>query len=77
VLGRKPEPGVQATGDRYMSGRHARVRAAAGRVTIMDLDSKNRTYVNEQPLPPHQERALNPGDTVRMGNTVLRLTSAG
>ena len=77
VLGRKPEPGVQATGDRYMSSRHARLRASGGRVTIMDLDSKNRTYVNEQPLPPHQERALTPGDTVRMGNTVLRLASAG
>jgi hypothetical protein len=77
VLGRKPEAGVQATGDRYMSGRHARFNARGGRVTVTDLDSKNRTFVNEQPLPPHQERALNPGDTVRMGNTVLRLVSAG
>lgn len=77
VLGRKPEAGVQATGDRYMSGRHARFAARGGRVTVTDLDSKNRTFVNEQPLPPHQERALNPGDTVRMGNTVLRLVSAG
>jgi hypothetical protein len=77
TLGRKPEPDVQATGDRYMSGRHARFTARGGRVTVTDLDSKNRTFVNEQPLPPHQERALNPGDTVRMGNTVLRLVSAG
>ncbi len=77
TLGRKPEPGVQATGDRYMSGRHARFNARGGRVTVTDLDSKNRTFVNEQPLPPHQERALNVGDTVRMGNTVLRLTHAG
>jgi hypothetical protein len=77
VLGRKPDAGVQATGDRYMSSRHARFRAQGGRVTVTDLDSKNRTFVNEQPLPPHQERALNPGDTVRMGNTVLRLVSAG
>lgn len=77
TLGRKPEPGVQATGDRYMSGRHARFTARGGRVTVTDLDSKNRTFVNEQPLPPHQERALNVGDTVRMGNTVLRLAAAG
>lgn len=77
TLGRKPEPGVFATGDRYMSGRHARFRSQGGRVTVSDLDSKNRTYVNEQPIPPHQERPLNPGDTVRMGNTVLRLTHAG
>jgi hypothetical protein len=73
VLGRKPEPGVHATGDRYMSGRHARLRASGGQVTVTDLDSKNRTFVNEEPLPPHQERSLNVGDTVRMGSTVLRL----
>jgi hypothetical protein len=77
ILGRKPDAGVQATGDRYMSSRHARFRAQGGRVTVTDLDSKNRTFVNEQPLPAHQERPLNPGDTVRMGNTVLRLTHAG
>lgn len=77
IVGRKPEPGVQATGDRYMSGRHARFRISGGQVTVTDLDSKNRTYVNEQPIPPHQERPLNAGDTVRMGNTVLRLTQGG
>ncbi|HEX5724303.1 MAG TPA: FHA domain-containing protein [Longimicrobiaceae bacterium] len=73
VVGRRPEPGVFALGDRYMSGRHARFRAGGGRLTVTDLDSKNRTYVNENPIPPHQERALSPGDTVRMGNTVLRV----
>ncbi|HEX8391596.1 MAG TPA: FHA domain-containing protein [Longimicrobium sp.] len=77
IVGRKPEPGVQATGDRYMSGRHARFRNVGGRVSVTDLDSKNRTYVNEQPIPPHQERPLNAGDTVRMGNTVLRLVQGG
>jgi len=73
LFGRKPEAGVFALGDRYMSGRHARVRAANGRVYVADLDSKNRTFVNDQPLTPHQEREMSPGDTLRMGNTVLRL----
>jgi hypothetical protein len=73
IFGRKPEAGVFALGDRYMSGRHARFRAAGGRVYVADLDSKNRTFVNDQPLTPHQEREVVPGDTVRMGNTVLRL----
>jgi hypothetical protein len=74
IFGRKPEAGVFALGDRYMSGRHARLRAAGGRLYVTDLDAKNRTFVNEQPLAPHQEREMAPGDTVRMGNTVLRLT---
>jgi len=73
VFGRKPEAGVFALGDRYMSGRHARFRVGGGRLYVADLDSKNRTFVNDQPLTPHQERELGPGDTVRMGNTVLRL----
>jgi hypothetical protein len=77
ILGRRPEPGVFALGDRYMSGRHARLSARGGRVTVTDLDSKNRTFVNDAPLPPHQERALAVGDTVRMGNTVLRLARLG
>jgi hypothetical protein len=73
VAGRRPEAGVTPLGDRYMSSRHARFRVSGGRVTVTDLDSKNRTFVNEAPIPPHQERPLSPGDTVRMGNTVLRL----
>jgi hypothetical protein len=73
VVGRKPEQGVFALGDRYMSAKHARFRTAGGRLYVTDLDSKNRTYVNDEPLAPHQERPMAPGDTVRMGNTVLRL----
>lgn len=72
VVGRRAEPGVHPLGDRYMSGRHARFRLAGTRLAVADLDSKNRTFVNDQPLPPHQDRDLHPGDTVRMGNTVLR-----
>ena len=74
TVGRKPEPGVFAMGDRYMSGRHARFRTGGGRMYVTDLASKNRTFVNEEPLAPHQEREMRPGDTVRMGNTVLRLS---
>ena len=73
VLGRKPADGVLALGDRYMSSRHVRLRVSGGRVLVTDLDSKNRTFVNDEAIPPHDERSLAPGDTLRMGNTVLRL----
>lgn len=76
TVGRRPEAGVFPLGDRYMSGRHARFRYASGRLSVTDLDSKNRTFVNDQAIPPHQERDLGPGDTVRMGNTVLRVARA-
>lgn len=73
VVGRRADAGVQGLDDRYMSGRHARLRVEAGRVWATDLDSKNRTYVNDEPLAPHQPRELAVGDTLRMGTSVLRL----
>ena len=73
TLGRKAEAGVQGVGDRYMSSRHARLHVERGRLWVTDLDSKNRTFLNEEPLPPHQPRPAGVGDTIRMGTTTLRL----
>jgi len=73
VLGRRSAEGVHGLDDRYMSSRHARMQCEAGRLWITDLDSKNRTYVNDAPLAPHQSRELAVGDTVRMGTTLLRV----
>ena len=72
TLGRKGEGGVVGTGDRYMSARHAHFSATGGRLEVTDLDSKNRTYVNDAPLEPHRPHGLAEGDLVRMGSTVLR-----
>jgi hypothetical protein len=78
VVGRKSEGGeVLGLGDRYMSSRHARFHVAGGALYVTDLDSKNRTFVNERPIPPHQQIALAPGDHVRMGATTLRLARLG
>ena len=73
TLGRKAEAGVQGVGDRYMSSRHARLHVERGRLWVTDLDSKNRTFLNEEPLPPHQPRPAGVGDTIRMGTTTLRV----
>jgi hypothetical protein len=73
VLGRRSEPGVTGTGDRYMSGRHARFRVSDGRLRVTDLDSRNRTYLNDHPLPPHQETVVSVGDVLRLGGTTYHL----
>lgn len=73
VLGRRSEPGVTGTGDRYMSGRHARLRVSEGRLRVTDLDSRNRTYLNDRPLSPHQETVVSVGDVIRMGGTTYHL----
>jgi len=73
TLGRKAEPGVFGMGDRYMSSRHARLRLEGGRLWVTDLDSKNRTFINDEPIPPHQALPLSAGDALRMGTTTLRV----
>ena len=73
TVGRKSEPGVHGIGDRYMSGKHARFHVERGKLWVTDLDSKNRTFLNDAPLPPHQSQPVGIGDTVRMGTTTLRV----
>jgi hypothetical protein len=73
TLGRKGGEGVEGLGDRYMSARHARLHVERGRLWVTDLDSKNRTFVNDQPLTPHQPQPAAVGDTLRMGATTLRV----
>lgn len=77
IVGRRPDAGVQGLEDRYMSSRHARIHVEHGAVHVTDLDSKNRTFVEDEPLPPHAPRALQPGERVRMGTTTLRVTRVG
>jgi hypothetical protein len=77
IVGRRSQNEVLGLDDRYMSARHARLHVDSGRLWVTDLDSKNRTYVNDQPLDPHQARELMTGDTVRMGTTVLRVSRVG
>lgn len=73
TVGRKAEAGVIGVGDRYMSARHARLRVDGGRLWVTDLDSKNRTFLNDEPLSPHQAVPAGVGDTIRMGTTTLRV----
>ena len=73
TVGRKSEAGVHGIGDRYMSSRHARLHVERGGLYVTDLDSKNRTFLNDTPLPPHQPQAAAVGDNIRMGTTTLRV----
>lgn len=78
TVGRKSEGNeVFGIGDRYMSGRHARIHVTSGTAYITDLDSKNRTFVNDRPIAPHEPTPLKVGDEIRLGTTTLRLDRAG
>jgi predicted component of type VI protein secretion system len=70
-VGREPSLPLQLEEDTQVSRRHARIALQGGVVVVEDLGSTNGTYVNDQPIS--SPRALNPGDKVRIGLTVLEL----
>jgi pSer/pThr/pTyr-binding forkhead associated (FHA) protein len=70
-IGREPSLPLHLDDDTQVSRRHARISAQGGQVVVEDLGSTNGTYVNDQPIS--SPRALNPGDRVRVGLTVLEL----
>jgi pSer/pThr/pTyr-binding forkhead associated (FHA) protein len=70
-VGREPSLPLHLDEDTQVSRRHARIALQGGQVLVEDLGSTNGTYVNDQPI--NAPRALNPGDKVRIGLTVLEL----
>jgi pSer/pThr/pTyr-binding forkhead associated (FHA) protein len=70
-IGRDPSLPLHLDEDTQVSRRHARIAQQGGQIVAEDLGSTNGTYVNDQPI--NSPRALNPGDKVRIGLTVLEL----
>ncbi len=55
--------------DSQLSRRHAEVRLDRGRWVVRDLGSRNGTWVNGARLT--DERALEPGDVIRLGSSLM------
>lgn len=53
---------------RIISKEHAEIRTENGRAEIVDLGSKNFTYLNGTRLPSNQPSVLTDGDIVRLGD---------
>lgn len=58
--------------DRYVSRRHARLRAAGGALVLSDLQSRNGTRVADRPVT--DEATIDVGTPFQVGRTVLRVT---
>lgn len=71
-IGRRPYNDLQLD-DLTVSGEHAMVRVREGEVSIHDLDSRNGTLVNGQPV---QQRELVDGDIIDIGVYRLRFEAA-
>ena len=47
---------------------HADIITRGQRYYVMDLNSKNRTFINGQAIPSQQEMEIMDGDCVRLAN---------
>jgi pSer/pThr/pTyr-binding forkhead associated (FHA) protein len=57
--------------DEYASTRHARIEALRDGLWVVDLGSRNGTFVNGAPVEGREQ--LRAGDLVRIGETELRV----
>jgi hypothetical protein len=56
---------------RGVSRHHARIMSTQDGYVLMDLNSSNGTWVNEQPLTGEEEYPLNNGDMIRLGQLIM------
>jgi len=76
IIGRPKEGAVvdlDLTPDRSVSRLHTRIWIEEGECWIQDLNSKRGTQVNGQEIKNQGKRRLQPGDTIRIGGTTLRV----
>jgi len=70
LLGRSPDSDLQIK-DHFVSRKHLRISRKGSRIFIKDLNSRNGTFVNGEPINPGIEVELPEGVPVVMGMTVL------
>jgi len=71
-IGRSPENAVGLPDDDFVSARHARVEIDGTGGRVVDLSSRNGTFVNGERVV--NSRSIGIGDVVRVGATELKLT---
>ena len=74
TIGRHPLLVDRVLNDDRVSRRHARFSAVNGAVCVEDLNSGNGTTLNGTRCASFQPLAIQPGDTVKVGNTTLRVS---
>jgi tetratricopeptide (TPR) repeat protein len=75
-IGANPQNDLCIPDDDYVSGNHAWLRYEKGSIFVVDVGSRNGTFVNGQRVS-NTARALTPGDRIQIGNTIFELHSGG
>ena len=69
TVGRRPGNLLCITDDQFISGMHAELVWRNGQTFVVDKNSTNGTFVNDQKLTPGSEMIVNNGDRVKFGAT--------
>src|SRR5437588_5348807 len=67
TIGREPSNTISIL-DGSISRHHCVIKKDGEHFTLTDLDSRNGTFVNHVPV---KERKLDPGDEIRVGNSLF------
>ena len=59
--------------DQFVSGQHLRLRWDGAVWWLEDLNSKNGTLVNRQPVKPNHPQALSKGAVITVGDMIMEL----
>lgn len=73
TIGRSEANAVALTADEFASTRHARVEGLRDGLWVIDLGSRNGTYVNGVQVDDREQ--LHVGDMVRIGDTTFRVSA--
>lgn len=76
IIGRSPTVHIHVE-DRSVSKSHAKLLMSGGEVSIIDLESTNRTVVNNKVLQALQPYKLKNNDQIKVGNVIFKFLERG
>ena len=72
LIGRASECDIHLE-DQQVSRFHTSLRFALDGMWLLDMDSKNGTLIDDQPIPPNQRIALQPGQNFSIGSYTFKV----
>lgn len=73
-IGRDAKNDIAITDDQLVSRRHAVIEQEGDELFLLDKDSTNGTYVNNNPVPKGKKIQLKSGDEITVGKTKLTVS---
>lgn len=73
-IGKNPDMDGVVTFNRFIGRIHCKIVRTGGGFSVVDLNSKNGTFINASRLSPQQPYGLKTGDILRLANSDFRVT---